>query len=137
MFRSAVAVPAAVNRHGGLSEAELRLIAERKFPGWWLQGNLMLRHERDDDDRATGLAYAANVSRAVADEAWLGVEVSGAFATWQGDPEERNTHFVGLAGSIEVELSGGREVELGVVQSWRIAGHGPANAVRLFAQFTL
>lgn len=137
MFRSAVAVTAAVNRDGGLSEAELRLIGERKSSAWWLQGNLMLRHERDDGDRASGLAYAANVSRAVADEAWLGIEVSGAFATWQGDRAERNAHFAGLAGSIEVELSGGRELELGVVQSRRIAGNGPLNAVRFFAQFAL
>lgn len=136
-FRSAVAVSAEVGRHGGLSDAELRLIGEGKPGDWWLQGNLMLRHERDEGDRATGLAYAANVSRAVGDLAWLGVELSGAFATLQGDPEERNTHFAGLAGSIEVELAGGRELELGVVQSRRISGHGPLNAVRLFAQFTL
>lgn len=137
VFRSAVAVSAAVGRHGGLSDAELRLISESKPGGWWIQGNLMLRHERNEADHATGLAYAANVGRAVSDLAWLGVELSGAFATLQGDPEERNTHFAGLAGSIEVELAGGRELELGVVQSRRISGHGPLNAVRLFAQFTL
>ena len=62
---------------GTLSEAEARLIVEQQSEKWWGQANIMLRHVNEDGERGELLAYGWNISHAIADSVWLGVEGSG------------------------------------------------------------
>ena len=60
-----------------LSEAEARLILEQKTDRFWGQGNVMLRHANEDGEKGELLAYSWNLSTALADDFWLGIEGSG------------------------------------------------------------
>jgi hypothetical protein len=124
-----------IDRGGRLGEAELRGIVDRRSPNWWVQANLMLRHQRDEGKRGTNLAYAASVQHALGDKAWLGIEASGRAVRLGGDPEAaaQGEHYAGP--SLTVEL-GGDTVELGAAWLQRLAGGGPKSEPRVFLQFT-
>lgn len=127
-----VKISGALDAEGRFSEAEARLIAEQIESNWWLQGNFGVQHEREDSDDLTSLFYIANASRAVAPNFWLGIEASGDVARISGTGDFASGHFIGPSATIEVGDS--PELELGVVYFARIAGAGPANSLRVFAQ---
>ena len=56
---------AALDRGGRLSGLEMRGIVEMQSPRWWLQGNAILRHAREDGEHGTGIAYSASAQRDV------------------------------------------------------------------------
>lgn len=119
---------------GHINEAEFRLIAERIGSGWWLQANLMAQGEAEHGQRSASVAFAANASREVMTDVWVGIEASGDLFRLAGSGPFANGQFIGPAASIEVGLGEDRELELGLVHSIRIAGQGPANSLRMFAQ---
>lgn len=112
-----------------LASVEGRLILERVREDWWLQGNLLLRHEREGGDWETGLAYGWAVSRALGEGIWLGLEGSGQAAD--------GGQFAGPALTFEQELAGGSEIEIGLAYQRRLAGEGARDSARLFVQFNL
>ena len=112
-----------------LASLEARLILEKRTSRWWLQGNAMLRHERESGGWETGLAYGWAVSRSLADGVWLGLEGSG-----QAD---EGGQFAGPALTFEHDLPGGSEIEIGLAYQRRLAGEGARNSARLFVQFNL
>ncbi|WP_152664082.1 hypothetical protein [Sphingomonas sp. SRS2] len=128
---------AAINRHGDLTRLEARAIGEVKTPRWWLQGNAILRHSRDDGDRGTGLAYSASVQTMFAG-LWLGVEASGQAARLSGDAAAapRGRHYAGPSLTFEHEYGEEFEVEIGLAWLARLRGDGPDSAPRVFVQFT-
>lgn len=132
-----LALQAGFDRGGGLAELEARLIVERRRPLWWLQGNAVLRHVREDGASASLLAYSGSVSRAVGEDVWLGLEAGGQVGRLDGAAAviEDGGHFLGPALTVEREL-GGAEIELGVAWLRRIAGGGASDSARLFVQFT-
>lgn len=112
-----------------LASLEARLILEKRTPGWWLQGNAMLRHEREGGDWQTGLAYGWAVSRALGEGVWLGLEGSG--------QARDGGQFAGPALTFEHEVAGGSEIEIGIAYQRRLAGEGARDSARLFLQFNL
>jgi hypothetical protein len=122
-----------------LGALQARVIAERRTPGWWAQANLMLRHQREDGASATGIAYAWGLSRAIREGIWLGLESSGQAARLTGSSAlfADGNHFLGPSLTFEPRLGAGRQVELGLAWSHRIAGEGPRNSARLFVQFDI
>lgn len=125
---------AALDTGGDLSEVEARLIAEQVGPRWWLQANAIVAHEREDGAPATSIAYGANASRSVAPDTWVGIEASGAVARIAGRGEFSRGHFLGPSATVEVEFDDGPELEFGLVYSRRVAGDGPTDSLRVFAQ---
>lgn len=119
---------------GKFTESEFRFIAERIGSGWWLQGNLMAQHESEDGYSTTSLTYVANASHTVASNVWLGLEASGDLTRVAGNGEFAKGQFIGPSACVEVEFGEDRELEIGVVYSARVAGQGPANSLRMFAQ---
>ncbi|HKR24227.1 MAG TPA: hypothetical protein VJS15_03130 [Allosphingosinicella sp.] len=113
-----------------LSALEGRLILERVREDWWLQGNVMLRHEREAGDWESEVAYGWAASRGLGGGLWLGVEGSGQAGSGGG-------HYVGPAITIEREPARGPEVEIGLAYQRRIGGEGPGDSVRMFVQLTL
>lgn len=76
---------ASIDRGGDFGGFSVRAIVERKRHGWWLQGNAILRHERDDGSKGTGLAYAVS-AQAEIEGFWLGAEASGRRRAWRAMP---------------------------------------------------
>ncbi len=107
---------AAIDRTGSLSMLETRAIAETRTPRWWLQGNLILRHVREDHGRGTGLAYGTSLQHSLGEDIWFGVEASGRLVRLsggeQGAPEGQ--HYAGPSLTIERPVGNGSEVELGL-----------------------
>lgn len=136
----AIGLAGAMTRSGKFDGTELRLLANYRGEHWLVQGNVMLRRVRADDDDAGGfstrLAGVANLSRDVGQGIALGLEGSGGLGLVPHRRGERGGWFLGPAATIEFEQDG-REVELGVVGSARISGAGPANSLRVFVQLGL
>ena len=136
----AVRLAAAMTSSGRFDGTELRLLADYRGEHWLIQGNVMLRRARADEDDASGfstrLAGVANISRDVGRGIALGLEGSGGFGLVSQRRGERGGWFLGPAATIEFEPQG-REVELGIVGSARIAGAGPETSLRVFVQLGL
>lgn len=123
-----------------ISNTELRFITEKQNEDWWLQGDLMLRHVHEAEEKGSLLAYGWNISRKVAGPAWLGLEGSGQAARLGGfsDGFEKG-HFVGPALTLEFEPAeghGGVDTEIGIAGFRRVGGDGPRNLARIFVQLT-
>lgn len=132
------ALSLSVDRSGHLAAAETRVIAEGRGSRWWLQGDLILRHRREDGMGGTGGAYALSLQHALAEDLWFGIEASGQ-AVRLGGAEAlapRGHHHAGPSLTIEREL-GERELEVGVAWMQRIRGEGNGSGPRLFVQLTL
>lgn len=112
-----------------LASIEGRLILERVREHWWLQGNVILRREREGGGWETGLAYGWAASRSVAEGVWIGLEGSGQAA--------EGGQFAGPAITVEHEPEGGPEIEVGLSYQRRMDGQGPGDSVRMFVQLTL
>ncbi len=132
-----VKLQGAISRSGELEAVEARGIVEHRGDRWWLQGDAIVRHARDDGASGTGLAYAVSIQRALADDVWFGIEASGQAARLRGHAELAPTgaHYAGPSLTAELPL-GAAEVELGLAWLQRVAGDGPASGPRIFAQFT-
>ena len=118
-----------------LSEAEARLILEQKTDRFWGQGNVMLRHANEDGEKGELLAYSWNLSTALADDFWLGIEGSGQAARLGGfDGDFEPAHFAGPAITYEWEPVEDAEIEFGLAWFRRLGDEGPRNTVRLFIQ---
>jgi len=132
-----VKLQGAISRSGALDSVEARGIIEHRGDRWWLQGDAIVRHARDDGASGTGLAYAVSIQRALADTVWLGIEASGQAARLRGHADLAPTglHYVGPSLTAEVPL-GAAEVELGLAWLQRVAGDGPESGPHIFAQFT-
>jgi hypothetical protein len=132
-----IKVEASVGRDGRLARLETRAIVERRGPSWWLQGDLILRHVREDGARGTGVAYAASVQHALGGKAWLGIEASGQAARIGGAAElaPQGNHYAGPSLTVERPIGDG-EVELGLAWLHRLRGNGPGSGPRIFAQFS-
>jgi hypothetical protein len=128
---------AAIDRGGRLSGLEARGIVEVQRGGWWLQGNAMLRHAREDGARGTGIAYSASAQRDVGG-LWLGIEASGQAARLSGEPElaPRGNHYAGPGMTFEHEFGEDREVEIGLAWLQRLKGDGAPSGPRVFVQIT-
>jgi hypothetical protein len=126
------------DRSGDVAEISGRFIAENIGPRWWWQGNLIVRHAREDAERGTGLAYGASAQRSVGDEIWFGVEASGQLARLSGEDElaPAGNHWIGPSLTAEIEPSEDSEIELGVAWMFRVAGEGQPSGPRIFVQAT-
>jgi hypothetical protein len=101
---------------GELARLEARLIAEKKTPRWWAQGNLMLRRVNERAQEGGLIAYAARARRAIGPATWLGVEASGQAAELGGfrrDPLDRG-HFIGPNLTHRIALPRDNDLQLGV-----------------------
>lgn len=127
----------AIGRGGRLSGLEARGIVEVQRGGWWLQGNAMLRHAREDGARGTGIAYSASAQRDVGG-LWLGIEASGQAARLSGAPElaPQGSHYAGPGLTIERDFGDNSEVEIGAAWLHRLKGDGAPSGPRLFVQIT-
>jgi hypothetical protein len=127
---------AAIARGGKLARLEARAIAEVQTPRWWLQGNVILRHAREDGERGTGLAYAASLQTQVAG-AWLGIEATGQAARLSGDPDAapRGNHYAGPSLTFERDIGEDAEIEIGLAWLQRLKGNGAGSGPRVFVQF--
>ncbi|MCP3728911.1 hypothetical protein M9978_00565 [Sphingomonas sp. MG17] len=123
----------AVDRGGRVSGLEARGIVEVQRGGWWLQGNAMLRHMREDGERGTGLAYSASVQRDVGG-LFVGIEASGQAVRLGG--EFGLGHYAGPSVTFEHEFGDEREVEIGLAWLERLKGDGAPSGPRVFVQFT-
>ena len=136
----AVGLAAAMTGSGRHDGTEVRLIVDYRGGHWLVQGNVMLARVRADEEDAsefsTRLAGVGNISREVGRGIALGLEGSGGFGLVSQRRGERSGWFLGPAAMIEFKPQG-REVELGVVGSARIAGAGPATSLRVFVQLGL
>jgi hypothetical protein len=131
-----VLMSASINDEGKLSEAEARFIIEQKGDKWWGQANAMLRHANEDGEKGELLAYGWNLSRAVTENAWLGIEGSGQAARLGGFAGGFDrAHFAGPAMMFEVEPAEDKELEIGLAWFRRLGDNGPRNTARLFVQF--
>ncbi len=121
---------------GELAELGGRFIAESIGERWWLQGNLIVRHQREDGERGTGLAYGVSAQRALIDGLWFGAEASGQFARLSGPAElaPRGSHWIGPSLSGEIEPSEESEIELGLAWMFRVSGEGQPSGPRVFLQ---
>jgi hypothetical protein len=119
-----------------LAQAEARLIAEVQSDAWWAQGNVMLRRSSDGSETPTRLAYAFSLQRSLGDHVWLGVEGSGQSAPlWGGGGAGADSgHFAGPSVTVEWQLPGDREIELGLAWFRRVGGAGPRDSARFFVQ---
>lgn len=137
-FGVGVELQAELDGHARFAGAEARLILARRSARWWGQGNAMLRHVREDDAAATGLAYGWTLNRAAGGGLWLGVEGSGQAGRIGGSPLAIGDggHFLGPALTFETVLPHG-EIEIGIAWLRRIAGEGARDSARLFVQWTL
>lgn len=121
-----------------ISEAELRVIAEKKTAQWWVQANAMLRHAHEDGEDGELLAYGWNLSHAVTEQLWLGVEGSGQAARLSGfDLGFEKAHFAGPAVVLDLDMGEDRDVEIGFAWFRRLSDSGPRNTARIFVQFDL
>jgi opacity protein-like surface antigen len=131
-----VMLSARLDGDGVLSEAEARFIAEKKTDKWWGQANVMLRHANEDGEKGELLAYGWNLSHAVTEQFWLGVEGSGQAAKLGGfDLGFEKAHFAGPAAVLDLEIANDKEVELGFAWFRRLSDEGPRNTARIFVQF--
>ncbi|MBL0914671.1 MAG: hypothetical protein IBJ13_03895 [Sphingopyxis sp.] len=128
---------ASITRGGGFAGFSTRAIVERKRDGWWLQGNAILRHEREDGAKGTGLAYAVSAQAEIAEEIWLGFEASGQPLRVSGNPAlaPEGPHYVGPSLTIEKEIGDDGEVEIGLAWLERVAGSSAPSGPRVFVQF--
>lgn len=136
-FGLGVSVQAGFDRRLRFTGGEARLMAEKRWPGWWLEADLIVRDARDDSGATTTLAYGAALNRAITGALWLGVEGSGQAARLRGGDGQAsgNGQFLGPSLTYELELARDREVEIGVAYLRRTAGAGPRGTARLFVQF--
>lgn len=127
----------AIGRGGRLAGLEARGIIERQSERWWLQGNAMLRHAREDGARGTGIAYSASAQRE-AGGLWLGVEASGQLLRIGGAPElaPQGSHYAGPSLTVEREFGADSEVEIGLAWLQRLKGDGAPSGPRVFVQVT-
>jgi hypothetical protein len=132
-----IGASASIDRHGKWSGAEGRLIIERRNASWWLQGDAIVRHKREDGHGGTGLAYAASAQRRVLG-AWFGIEASGRLARISGDEElaPAGEHYAGPSLTFDREIGEHKEVEIGLAWLERLKGHGSNAGPRAFAQFS-
>jgi hypothetical protein len=127
---------ASIDDEGNLSEAEARVIVEQKGDAWWGQANAMLRHVNEGGEKGELLAYGWNISRAVTDNVWLGVEGSGQAARLGGFAGGfERAHFAGPALLVELEPAEDKELEIGLAWFRRLGDNGARNTARLFVQF--
>jgi len=101
---------------GELARLEARLIAEKKSPRWWAQGNLMLRRVNEGAQEGEVIAYAGRVRHALGPATWIGVEASGqAFELggFRRDPLDKG-HFIGPNLTHQIALGGDNRLQLGV-----------------------
>jgi hypothetical protein len=127
---------ASIDDEGSLSEAEARFIIEQKGDAWWGQANAMLRHVNEDGEKGELLAYGWNISRAVTDHVWIGIEGSGQAARLGGFASGFDrAHFAGPAMMFEIEPAEGKELEIGLAWFRRLGDNGPRDTARLFVQF--
>ncbi|HEY0086978.1 MAG TPA: hypothetical protein VGB65_13860 [Allosphingosinicella sp.] len=110
---------------GELARLEAQLIAEKKTPRWWAQGNLMLRRVNERAQEGGLIAYAARGRRAVGPATWLGVEASGQAAELGGfrrDPLDKG-HFIGPNLTHRIALPRDNDLQLGVAYLHRWDEH--------------
>jgi len=127
----------AMARGGAFAGFATRAVVERKKTGWWLQGNAILRHKREDGAKGTGLAYSASAQAEVADEIWLGVEASGQLARLSGDPAlaPEGQHYAGPSLTLEQDIGTDGEIEIGLAWLQRLSGDDAKSGPRIFVQF--
>jgi hypothetical protein len=131
-------VEAAFDGDVRLTEIEGRFIAEKITELWWLQGDLIVRHSREDGASGTGLAYGVAISRAVADDIWFGVESSGQLTRFGGNAflAPSGQHYAGPSLTLEKDIGEDGEIEIGLAYLHRLRGAGPGSRARFFVQFT-
>ena len=110
---------------GELARLEARLIAEKKTPQWWAQGNLMLRRVNERAQEGALIAYAARGRRAVGTATWVGIEASGQAVELGGflrEPLDKG-HFIGPNLTHQFALAGDNNLQLGVTYLHRWDKH--------------
>ena len=116
---------ASLDSDGEVARLEARLLAEKKTPRWWAQGNLMLRRVNEEQQEGSYVAYAGRVSHALGTRTWLGVEASGQAVELGGfrrDPLDKG-HFEGPALTHEIALGEDDKLHLGVSYLRRLDEH--------------
>lgn len=128
-----------IDRDGRFGEGEARLIASWRKAGWWLQGDVIARHAREDGASGSGLAFAGSAQHAIGGGLWVGAETSARLTPLRGESSlalGRND-YLGPTLTLEQSLGKRGEVEIGLSWLARIRGwEDPSGRPRLFVQFT-
>jgi hypothetical protein len=117
---------ASLDSDGEVARLEARMIAEKRTPTWWAEGNVMFRRVNEEEKEGAYAAYSARIGRAVAPGTWLGLETSGQGFRLSGfsrEPLDRS-RYAGVNLRQEVPLGGDDSVTLGASLLHRIDG-GP------------
>lgn len=126
-------VQAALDEDGEVARLELRGILDRRGPVWRMQANLAVRRVNEERVEGTHLAYAAQLSRAVAGRLWLGVEASGQAGRLSGFARERDGFGQYLGPRVESEFGLGGRVRSRLALSYlrRLDAGGSRNTLQL------
>jgi hypothetical protein len=121
---------------GEIARLEGRVIAEKKTPRWWAEGNLMLRRVNEREQEGGVIAYSARLRHALEPDTWLGIEASGQALELGGfnrKPLDRG-QFLGPSFAREIALRGDAQLQLGITYLRRLDDHqGLRNLLQIVA----